>query len=110
MSGSRIVTPSVKELVDEISIGSWVAGRDGQPHSLSQSDFRRDFLLSVLLIGVDRVTDSSSMEDFHQCSLENIWKEELSSSFSGWCTAVLDNVGYDNDNIIRFDADPQCSC
>ena len=63
-----------------------------------------DSLLSVLLIGVDRVTDSSSMEDFHQCSLENIWKEELGSTFSSWCTAVLDNVGYDKDNIIRFDA------
>jgi DNA phosphorothioation-dependent restriction protein DptH len=95
--------PKSRELVDEISAHGWRDERGNLTHYRNLIS-EGTSLLSVLLIGVDRVTDSSSMEDFHQCSLENIWKEELGSTFSGWCTAVLDNVGYDKDNIIRFDA------
>lgn len=95
--------PKCQELVEEISAHGW---RDEKGNLTQYRNLipEGDSLLSVLLVGVDRVTDASSMEDFHQCSLENIWKEELNSSFSNWCTAVLDNVGYDNDNIFRFDA------
>lgn len=94
--------PKCQELLSKLSANGW---RDENGNLTLYRNLipEGDSLLSVLLVGVDRVTDASSMEDFHQCSLENIWKEELHSSFSGWCTAVLDNVGYDNDNIIRFD-------
>ena len=60
-------------------------------------------LLVVLLIGVDRVTDSSSMADFHHCDFGTIWEEELSGSFAKWTSAILDNVGYDEENLKRFD-------
>ncbi len=62
-------------------------------------------LLVVLLIGVDRVTDSSSMDDFHHCDLRAIWEDELGGSFTNWIRAVLDSshVGYENDTVQRFD-------
>jgi DNA phosphorothioation-dependent restriction protein DptH len=60
-------------------------------------------LLVVLLVGVDRVTDSSSMADFHHCDLGTIWNEELGHSFADWTRAVLDSTGYDDDNVKRFD-------
>ncbi len=38
----------------------------------------------TVLIGSDRVTDSSSLEDFHVCDFETIWKNELQCSFANW--------------------------
>lgn len=60
-------------------------------------------LLVVLLVGVDRVPDSSSMADFHHCDLGTIWNEELRHSFGNWTRVVLDQTGYDADTVQRFD-------
>lgn len=61
-------------------------------------------LLIVLLIGVDRVTDSSSMADFHHCNLGTIWNEELGGTFDSWVRKVIDKVGYDEVNVRHFDS------
>lgn len=65
-----------------------------------------DLSLVVLLIGVDRVTDSSSMEDFHHCDLRAIWKDELCESFADWTRARLElaHVAFEEDTIQRFDS------
>ncbi|MFB3788958.1 MAG: ATP-binding protein [bacterium] len=65
-----------------------------------------DGLTVMLLIGVDRVTDSSSMADFHHCDPPTIWKEELGGKFSSWICAVLDNlsIGYENDTVEHFNS------
>ncbi|MBU4401025.1 MAG: hypothetical protein KKE86_17055, partial [Planctomycetes bacterium] len=61
-------------------------------------------LTVVLLIGVDRVTDASSMADFHHCDLRTIWEHELGGSFAKWIRAALDpSVGYDDDTVQHFD-------
>ena len=61
-------------------------------------------VLVVLLIGVDRVTDSSSMSDFHHCDFETIQFRELGDSFAAWTRVALDrSVGYDEETIQRFD-------
>ena len=61
-------------------------------------------LTVVLLIGVDRVTDASSMADFHHCDLRMIWEQELGGTFAKWIGAALDpSVGYDDDTVRHFD-------
>ena len=61
--------------------------------------------LVVLLIGVDRVTDASSLEDFHHCDLRTIWEGELGGTFDAWICATLDDssIGYDDDTVEHFD-------
>jgi hypothetical protein len=58
----------------------------------------------VLLFGVDRVTDASSLEDFHHCDLQTIWEDELQRCFDAWIAAKLDDcsIGYEDDTFIHF--------
>lgn len=58
----------------------------------------------VLLFGVDRVTDASSLEDFHHCDLQTIWGEELQYQFTSWISAKLDDcsIGYEGDTVTHF--------
>lgn len=61
-------------------------------------------LLVILLIGINRITDSSSMADFHHCDLHTIWKEELKENFSVWIQAKLkeNQIGYEeNDAAVK---------
>lgn len=100
----------------------WIKSQDSKTRETASEVFRRGWrddkgnltayrnlmpedhaLLLVLLIGVDRVTDASSMADFHHCDLNAIWNEELGGTFVSWARSVLHNVGYDEDNVRRFD-------
>jgi len=61
-------------------------------------------VLIVLLLGVDRVTDSASMADFHHCDFDTIRHHELQDSFGDWTRSALDrSVGYDEVTVQRFD-------
>ncbi|HQB06482.1 MAG TPA: hypothetical protein PK712_01415, partial [Rectinema sp.] len=59
----------------------------------------------VLLIGTDRVTDSSSLSDFHRCDVGAIWDEWLQSSFAQWIEKRLEeaSVGYEESTVAHFD-------
>jgi DNA phosphorothioation-dependent restriction protein DptH len=58
----------------------------------------------LFLVGVDRVTDSGSMSDFHHCDLKTIWEHELSRSFGRWVRALFDGrIGYDDVTVQHFD-------
>ena len=60
---------------------------------------------AVLLIGVDLITDSSSLEDFHHCDLRTIWEQGLKRTFEPWVQSALTtaSVGYDDDTAEHFD-------
>lgn len=51
----------------------------------------------IILAGVDRVTDSSSLSDFHYCRASTIWDEELRNSFMSWTRKRLNeaSLGYE---------------
>ena len=59
----------------------------------------------VVLVGTDRVTDSSGLADFHRCSIDTIWREQLDRSFGRWVRKRLEaaSVAYDDDTIAHFD-------
>ncbi|MDX9770537.1 MAG: DUF87 domain-containing protein [Tenuifilaceae bacterium] len=47
----------------------------------------------VVLCGADRVTDSASLADFHTCTPDIIWRQDMSQSFSGWMEQKLQGLG-----------------
>lgn len=47
----------------------------------------------VVLCGVDRVTDTGSLADFHRCDLATIWHEQMKRSFRSWLSQKLKTVG-----------------
>jgi len=64
-----------------------------------------DQLLVVLLIGADRVTDSSSLADFHHCDHSTIWNVELKRSFSIWLQSRLEesSIAFEDETIAHMD-------
>ncbi len=47
----------------------------------------------TILVGTDKVTDSSSLEDFHSCDFETLWKKHLKCSFVTWTASWLQEYG-----------------
>jgi len=95
--------PRVRETADEIRANGW-CDDDGTLTSYRHQMPEGNAKLVVLLIGVDRVTDASSLEDFHQCDFRTIWDEELQSSFDPWIRAKLDeaSIGYEAETVTHF--------
>ena len=46
-----------------------------------------------ILVGVDRVTDASGLADFHQCSPDVVWKQQMGASFRAWVALALRAAG-----------------
>lgn len=92
-----------RNVIAELRGNGWLEDQRSLTYYRNFIREKADACLVVLLIGVDRVTDSSSMEDFHQCSFQNIWREELESTYSAWSHSVLKNVAYEEDTIRHFD-------
>lgn len=96
---------AIRDCVKEISEKGW---RDEQGNLTSYRNIpvSEDKFLPVLLIGVDKVTDSSSLADFHHCDFRIIWEEELHQSFAPWVQAILDeaNVGFEDNTVAHFDS------
>ena len=59
----------------------------------------------VVLVGADKVTDSSGLADFYRCDPKAIWEEQMEESFSEWTKKRLDiaSVVYDDRTIELFD-------
>ena len=97
--------PAIRDCVKEISEKGWRDER-GNLTSYRNSPVSEDKLLTVLLIGVDKVTDSSSLADFHHCDFRIIWEEELHQSFAPWVQAILNeaSVGFEEDTVAHFDS------
>ena len=58
----------------------------------------------IVLIGVDKITDSSSLSDFYRCDPNIIWHQQMQGSFKSWIKKRLDSahIGYEDDNINHF--------
>jgi DNA phosphorothioation-dependent restriction protein DptH len=61
-------------------------------------------LLVILLIGVDKITDSSSLVDFHHCDFNNIW-DDLNHCFEPWIEKKFNEsvMGYEEETVKNFD-------
>ena len=97
--------PAIRDCVKEITEKEW---RDEQGNLTSYRNISvsEDKFLPVLLIGVDKVTDSSSLADFHHCDFRIIWEEELHQSFAPWVQTILDEakIGFEDDTVAHFDS------
>jgi DNA phosphorothioation-dependent restriction protein DptH len=98
-------SPAIQETAQTVSSKGWCdeTGNLTGYRNLIPDD---GSMMVVLLIGVDRVTDASSMADFHHCDLRTIWEQVLGRSFAKWIRAALDPsvVGYDDDTVQCFDS------
>ena len=95
---------SVRQAAQTVSDNGWC---DDQGNlTIYRNQITGGRLLAVLvLIGVDRVTDSSSMADFHHCDSRTVWEYELGHSFAKWVRGVLEaRVGYDEETVKHFDS------
>ncbi len=97
--------PTIKASLQEISEKEWRDER-GNLTSYRNASAGDGRLLLVLLVGVDRVTDASSLADFHQCDLEMLWEEELRCSFATWVEGALEaaTVAFEEDTLAHFDS------
>lgn len=61
-------------------------------------------LLVILLIGVDKITDSSSLVDFHHCDFNSIWND-LNHCFESWIEKKFNDsvMGYEEETVKNFD-------
>jgi DNA phosphorothioation-dependent restriction protein DptH len=86
-SGQEQTTAKSRSWADET--GNLTCYRNAPP----PSDGR---LGLTVLVGVDRVTDASSLADFHQCGPEVVWKD-MRASFGEWVTNALRAAGLGDD-------------
>ena len=99
------IDPTIKNCVKEVTERGWRDER-GSLTSYRNLPVSEDEFLPILLIGVDKVTDSSSLVDFHHCDFQTIWEERLHQSFVSWVRYILDqsSVGYEDDTVMHFDS------
>lgn len=92
----------VRDLYRELSEKGWCDDRENLTiYRNITSDDGKYYL--VLLIGVDRITDATSMADFHHCGLQTVWERELGGSFGKWIhTALETHIGYEPETIDHF--------
>lgn len=96
--------PTARDALAEIATKGWLdqtGNLTGYRNARSKDD--RSFVL--LLIGVDRVTDSASLADFHHCDYGTIWTAELRQSFRPWIRAKFaeSSIGFEDESIAHFD-------
>jgi DNA phosphorothioation-dependent restriction protein DptH len=98
---------SDREALSVIQKNDWHDDQGNLTRYRNTAPNKPDKTIVVMLMGVDRVTDSSSLADFHQVDVTTIWHQQLKRSFAQWVSAVLDNqnVAYDynDDTFIGFD-------
>lgn len=97
--------PDERAALAEIAARGWRAEHENLTAYRNKSGSSPARILVVLLIGVDRVTDASSLADFHQCDPETIWALGLKKSYHPWSRACLDaaNIGYESETLAHFD-------
>jgi len=95
-------TVTSKQLEEMLEKG-WRDER-GNLTSYRNTTVEQNGLLVVVLVGVDKVTDASSLADFHHCDLRTIWETELGHSFEAWVRVALTDasVGFEEDTVEHF--------
>lgn len=93
-----------RELSKQMAEKGWNDDRGNLTSYRNVTAVEGSFLI-VLLIGIDRVTDSSSLADFHHCDLRTVWENELRGSFAKWTRMALEasTVGFEEDTVLHFD-------
>jgi len=94
--------PTIQHYSDEIATKEW-NDTQGNLTSYRNLSNKKDGLLIVLLIGVDRVTDASSLLDFHHCDFNTIW-EDLNKNFSPWIKQLFNrsSISFEEETIAHF--------
>lgn len=81
------------ESLDKAEKHGWLV-ENGSLTSYRNQQIKPDEALHVtILVGTDKVTDSSSLEDFHSCDFETLWKKHLKCSFATWSALWLKEHG-----------------
>ena len=59
----------------------------------------------VVLVGADKVTDASGLQDFFRCDPASVWLEQMEESFGTWTRKRLQqaHVAYDDATVDHFD-------
>jgi DNA phosphorothioation-dependent restriction protein DptH len=95
--------PTIRDIAKKISERGWSDEKENLTGYRNLPPEDGKYAL-VLLFGVDRVTDSASMADFHHCDPQTVLEHELDGSFAKWVRAVMDEgVGFEEDTVQHFD-------
>lgn len=99
--------PKVNQIFEHMVQKNWIdkenqltqyRNEKRNPHS--------DDVLIIVLVGIDKVVDQSSLADFFCLDQEYIWKEDLQQKFSKWIEHRLKmegSIAYENDQITQID-------
>lgn len=74
---------------------NWLSEKRDLTYTRSIVNTDPDHLLVIVLCGADQVTDSAGLADFHTCSPEMIWRDDMQKSFRGWVEKKLKEEGYE---------------
>ena len=93
----------IKRYCDEIERNEWNDTK-GNLTSYRNLTNTENTLLVILLIGVDKITDSSSLVDFHHCDFNSIW-DDLGHCFVPWIKELFyeSAIGYEEETVKNFD-------
>ena len=93
----------IKRYCDEIERNEWNDTK-GNLTSYRNLTNTENTLLVILLIGVDKITDSSSLVDFHHCDFNSIWVD-LGHCFVTWVKELFyeSAIGYEEETVKNFD-------
>ena len=93
----------IKRYCDEIERNEWNDTK-GNLTSYRNLTNTENTLLVILLIGVDKITDSSSLVDFHHCDFNSIW-DDLGHCFVPWIKELFYDsaIGYEEETVKNFD-------
>jgi len=96
---------SVHAALSGITERGWRAEHENLTAYRNRPGSDRGRVLVILLVGVDRVTDASSLADFHHCNPETIWAQELGKSFQHWAKVTLkaQSIAFEDDTLDHFD-------
>lgn len=83
--------------VKALELNNWI---DDEDRLTAYRDMKLDKnsgmdLLLIILIGVDRATDRSSLKDFYSITPDLLWKERLNGTFTPWIESTLRNHSID---------------
>jgi DNA phosphorothioation-dependent restriction protein DptH len=97
--------PEMKNRCQEIVNNHWNDTHENLTFYRNTSPHEPSKILFILLIGINRITDASSLSDFHCCDLRTIWEEELLFSFKKWTKKIFENsaIGFEKNHIEHFD-------
>lgn len=99
-------TPQEMACLEEARKKDWLDDLGNLTHYRNEGAGNHGKTMAVILGGMDHVTDSGSLSDFHCCEIQTIWEwpHGMNNSFDLWVKKCLNdkNIAYEEENLDHF--------